>query len=298
MGRLSFVVVSLCSACTVGSGPRDVSADDPLPDDLAVGDIVHLGTIAVVVPEPGMTVQAIADFEDAPPLELTIENPIGGIVRRVEAPISSNPVDLSSLTIPNQCTDGAYNLEGGKWATTMQWYFDSGTTPSGNNVDNVEAAFKDSANAITGAHNGCGIADHVSATNQYMGRTGAGPNMTATATTITCLNPDGKNVVGFGTLPTVDIGRTCIWSGGGYRETDIRLNKARSWFALDVPAGCYKRWAVRAVATHEFGHAFGLAHVSETAHPELTMAPQQGDCTLAPYSLGLGDIKGLEALYP
>jgi predicted Zn-dependent protease len=57
------------------------------------------------------------------------------------------------------------------------------------------------------------------------------------------------------------------------------------------------KYSVEGVGTHEFGHAFGLAHVSESSHPALTMSPVIQACQASETTLGLGDIQGLEAKY-
>jgi hypothetical protein len=56
---------------------------------------------------------------------------------------------------------------------------------------------------------------------------------------------------------------------------------------------------LEAVLTHEAGHVFGLAHVGESRHGRLTMSPYiDGVCNNQESTLGLGDLRGLEALYP
>ena len=55
---------------------------------------------------------------------------------------------------------------------------------------------------------------------------------------------------------------------------------------------------LESVVTHELGHAYGLDHVSELSHGRLTMSRYiDGTCENQEAKLGLGDMKGLEALY-
>jgi hypothetical protein len=298
MRIISLAFLAILGGCMVGAPPRDVSADEPLPADLAAGDLVHRGPVTVVVPDPGMAVSAVAELDDGTAVELAIENPIDSAVRLAVQPAEPPVVEPYSAT-PNECTDGAYHLYGYHWTTNYAWSFDAGSTPTANNVTNVEAGLQYGANGITDQRNKCGLTDRVSATNTYEGRTTARPNLTATTTTITCGTPDGKNVVGFGLLPEHTLAITCAWYDGDNHatEADIRFNKTRAWFALSVPSGCSNRDGIEQVATHEFGHVFGLAHVSQSLHPELTMSPIASPCSNNKATLGLGDINGLRALY-
>jgi predicted Zn-dependent protease len=105
-------------------------------------------------------------------------------------------------------------------------------------------------------------------------------------------------VVGFGTPPSGYLGMTCWWTMSGIIfESDMRLNKAYYHFYVNKPSSCSNRYSIEAVATHEFGHAFGLAHVSETYHPSLTMSTVIRSCQASESTLGLGDVRGLNALY-
>jgi hypothetical protein len=295
------VLIVLVGGCMVGAEPRQFSADQPLPADLAEGDIVVLGEIGVIVPPPGQTAGVIAEQDDGNSVRLVVQNPVGGAVRLVEAPEPvTGPVAVTDFATVNECNDGAYNLEGSHWTTNYSWYFDAGSTPSANSQANVEIGLQTGANAITNQRNKCGYVDKVSATNSYAGRTTAAPNLTANSTTVTCGNTDGKNVVGFGYLPTNYLAITCDWYGADNVsfEADIRLNSRRSWFSQAVPSGCSNKDGIEQVSTHEFGHVFGLAHVSQTTHPELTMSPQAAPCSNDKLNLGWGDIRGLRALYP
>ncbi len=291
---LVFVVLAGCSLGTVEQ--RIVSADEPLPEDLQQGDVVSRAGVEVTVPEPGQQVQIVGEMDDGTSIELTVRNPLDSIVEIVDSP--EEPLVLGAgSTAP--CQDGAFNLAGHKWTTTYQWKFQAGSTPAGNSQGNVELALRNAANAITTQRNDCGFADQVSATHTYLGRTTAAPNIRGTTTAVTCGGADGTNSIGFGALPTGFLAVACSWTdGAGHAvEGDIKYNTRHSWYALDVPAGCNNRFGVQAVGAHELGHVFGLAHVSETSHPNLTMSTAARACSNAPLSLGLGDVRALRQLY-
>lgn len=79
-------------------------------------------------------------------------------------------------------------------------------------------------------------------------------------------------------------------------EADIKLNKQDfSWTTSTV--GCSNQYLVQAVATHQFGWAFGLANVSEASQTNLTMSSRLFACDNSASTLGLGDMRGLEARY-
>jgi hypothetical protein len=189
---------------------------------------------------------------------------------------------------PPPCSDKAYKLSGGKWTTTLRWYFRGSSTPAGLVRSDVRAVIKRSYGNITKARNDCGRADRVSATASFLGKTTAKPS---------CKTRDGRNVVGFKALPSDVLARTCWWvSGSRIIEADVQINSNHSW-ATSL-ATCRFQPMLEAVVTHEVGHAFGLGHVSEKNHGRLTMSTRlDGLCNNQEASLGLGDILGLEALY-
>jgi hypothetical protein len=141
---------------------------------------------------------------------------------------------------------------------------------------------------ITNGRNDCGRPDRIDATHRYLGTTTDRPD---------CKHRDGKNVIGFGRMGFGVLAVTCFWIRNGKMvEADIKINSREHW-ALAMK-GCRRSVSLEAVITHEAGHVFGLAHVGEQRHGRLTMSPfLDGMCKNGESTLGLGDMRGLEALY-
>jgi len=195
------------------------------------------------------------------------------------------------------CTDKARSFNGDvrpRWQETVLWSFRAGSTPGSIGRRATARALQRAIGNIVGAHNDCGRRDRVSATAIYQGSTDRRPAPTENGT---CAKQDGVNVVGFGELRDGIAALTCIWSiGDRIIEADIKLDKDARW-ATSL-AGCDVQSLVEAVATHEFGHVYGLGHVKESTHGRLTMSERlDGYCQNNESTLGLGDMLGLEALY-
>ena len=195
------------------------------------------------------------------------------------------------------CADGKYNFlapSGTRWRHTLDWSFRAASVPSGLSTSGVLDVIKRAFSNVTGARNDCGRADSVSATSRYLGSTSLKPAVTSSGS---CGQPDGHNVVGFAPLGGYYAGYTCIWwSNGSIVEADMRLDTGTRW-ALSS-SGCSNELMMEALVTHEVGHAFGLAHVGEGSHGRLTMSVYiDGLCENQEATLGLGDMRGLEALY-
>lgn len=190
--------------------------------------------------------------------------------------------------VPSPCRDNAYRLSGGRWTRTLKWSFRASSTPAGLSRSSALSVIKRSFGNITRARNDCGRADRVGASASYLGTTSAKAR---------CNSMDGRNVVGFKSLPADVLARTCWWvTGGRIVEADIQINSSYRW-ATSL-SGCRGQPMLEAVMTHEVGHAFGMGHVGEGKHGRLTMSRYlDGLCNNQEATLGVGDMLGLEKLY-
>lgn len=226
---------------------------------------------------------------------LTISGPVAA-APLVEAQRIALPLTSGARVAANKppCQDGAYSLIGGRWNKTVHWTFNADSTPAGLTKAAAETAIVKSFNNITHAFNDCGRADRVSAKHSYDGRATRGPNISKFGN---CKPADGKNAVAFGRLPLGILAVTCTRRLGSFMaEADIKINSRYSWAA--TVKTCHNQELIEPTITHEVGHVFGLGHVGERRHPLLTMSvASDGACNNAASTLGLGDMKGLEALY-
>jgi hypothetical protein len=197
---------------------------------------------------------------------------------------------------PGPCSDKAHSVGAFTWTERFEWTFKGASTPSNVNVDNAETRLKRAAVNITRSDNSCGMADAVSAKQLYLGRAPIAASVNAAGA---CKAADGKNAVSFGDLPAGVLGVACVrFVGAVAIEGDIKLNKADHAFTANIASSCKSRFSIEAVATHEFGHIFGLGHVSESAHGNLTMSTAiNGPCQNAEATLGRGDVLALRQLY-
>lgn len=254
-------------------------------------------------PRPGFGVAVTAITTSGEGLELVLETDLSGVTRVVDhEAIEAQAAALDGVvSSPGACNDGKHALIGFAWAESWAWRFRASSTPLGLRKATVESQLRAAVRSITAARNDCRMPDRVSARAAYLGRTQARPGVRSDGS---CGRRDGQNVVGFGPLPAFIAGLTCttytVPSRGRGRaiESDVLLNKGLRW-ALQR-ATCSRgdnEVMLRSVATHEFGHVFGLGHVRESSHGRLTMSEAIGPCDGSAFTLGRGDLLGLERLY-
>jgi hypothetical protein len=274
--------------------PTSVAAQ-PTPE------LVVANGLGVVAPDPGVGVAVTAVMVDGRSLDLVVETDLDGVTR-VVGPATGTAALTDGVTAgKDACADGKHAEIGFRWTTPWRWRFRASSTPDGMAKATAEQQLRSAVRSITTARNDCGLPDRVSAKAVYLGRTSRKPGVRSTGA---CGKPDGQNVVGFGPLPQFVAGLTCTWYSiplrgwGRAIESDVLINKRQSWATrLASCSVSANEIMLRAVATHEFGHVFGLGHVSEATHPNLTMSEAIGPCDDSAFTLGKGDVIGLERLY-
>jgi hypothetical protein len=291
---LSLAIVAVLAALT----PVAAAGPQTRPRGTALGR-----GLTVAAPPAGYGIAADAALSSGGHLEVVLETGVDGITRDVTAnggEVATPASGLASIAgSPSACSDRAYRLLPMKWAVTWQWSFYARSTPRREIMTSkAESALKAAVASITGERNDCGRSDRVSATARYLGRTTTRPGVDNGCTT-----RDGRSVVGFGDLPMGVLGLTCTTyqlipdAVDRAVESDVLFNKDDFSWATSLATCKGLRAMLRSVATHEFGHVFGLNHVREATHGNLTMSEQIGPCDDSAFTLGKGDMLGLERRY-
>lgn len=303
---LSVFVLLFAAACVEEgeASPGDLAELDDPAESAVDGALVELDGLAAISPPPGVSVWSELLHTDGTTQQFVLHTTLAGEVvfeelgdePRIHAleRTSAAPEPAAAL---HACSDDAYILQGWRWESRLEWYFHAGSTPSELGEDEAEAALVAATDNITGATNSCGLADEVAARHEYRGRKSRSANIGAAGD---CLGPDGVNMVSFGDLPAGVLATACVWFRGGVAtEGDVQFNRRDlSWTTEPRSGACSRQWSLRAVATHERGHTFGLGHVGEGTHGDLTMSPKLGGpCQDSESTLGEGDVLGLRALY-
>lgn len=280
-----------------------IEGEEGNPDDLrATPAIEVLDGVAVATPPPGMRVLVEVIYEDGH-MELAdvSTDDDGEVALRLHGDewglVAPTP---AAEACPTECSDDRTNLTGHHWTTTLSWRYRDAGRPAALDMQATIAAFGYGASGPPMARDACGLADAVSASQAYLGATNIAPNITVGAGgSVLCGNTDGQNVIGWSNIPGGTLGVTCTWSYGSGQavESDMLYDSGVAWYTGNTaPAGCWNQFSLRGVATHEFGHAFGLDH-SPGDSCNLTMYPSTGPCNDGARSFGLGDVEGLESIY-
>lgn len=187
-----------------------------------------------------------------------------------------------------KCTSTANVQNRYRWTGTARWYYNA----TGSKGAYAQSALQKAANAWTGKITACGKTVTSTATNAYVRIAAQAPNVTAAGG---CSTSSGYSVTGWGALPTGTLGVTCVWfdQDGVVQEADQRYSTRYTWSSTASCSG--NRYDVQAVATHEWGHLYGLGHVALGTGQ--VMEASEGPCAVGSRTLGLGDMTGIATKY-
>lgn len=205
------------------------------------------------------------------------------------APDETEQTDAGNSGRGTGCSQTAWAHAGWTAHRGYAWTFNRSTSPLGDQ-NSVQNAFVAAADTWRDVKNPCGVPDYYPFDHWYLGNTTRRANVTLNG----CSNADGHSVVSFRNLPAGVLGRACRFEGpnGSLGEGDFALTTRASTWTLDPTNNCRNRYDVQSVATHEFGHLFGLGH-PPTANNELTMHRTMSPCSKAFRDLGRGDADGI-----
>jgi hypothetical protein len=195
---------------------------------------------------------------------------------------------------PPACQDRTFNLEHHMWGKSLRYRINLGKMPQRFHAKRVVRQIRVANGNMRKGRNTCGKPQLKTPPSHYLGRTSEKPNITASGPT--CGRANTTNIVGFGNLPGSLLGWTCYWFiGGRMVGADILLDNGPS-LATKLPSVCTNTWDFEGTVTHEWGHAFGLAHTGD-GHSNLTMQHLLRPCSTYARTLGLGDWLGMKKMY-
>jgi hypothetical protein len=295
-------------ACRPGDGPI-LAAALPQTVELAEcpigGQMITDNGVGAVVPGPGQGIYVHSlTTEGSQELEVTRYRDGTVELEHVgdETQAAGGEREIGAAGGPGECSDDAFNVSPDfRVEGDLRWYFNPRTTPDELSRKGAVRAIRRGTTAITGARNNCGLGDPVDKAMSYEGSTKARAQVGSGGG---CNDDDERTVVSFGTLPEHTLAVTCVMKhfvDGSWRTkwSDIMLDKAHhNWTTRPKGPSCKGRYDVESTVAHERGHTFGLGHVSESGHGNLTMSDtSNGPCQLSERSLGRGDVLGLRKKY-
>jgi len=259
-----------------------------------VGRLVTDGRVSVRVPPAGMSVAGDGVGTHGEVRGLTVTN-TGATVRAVRDPAGAASGTTSARRgSPPACKDRTSNLEGHRWKTGLRYHVNLKAMPGRLHGNKVVKQIKIANGNMRKGRNTCGKPRLKTPASHFLGRTAAKPNIKPGGPT--CGAGNSRNVVAFGHLPGGLLGWTCYWFFGSRMVgADMLIDNGPN-LVTNLPRSCTDKWDFEGTVTHEWGHAYGLAHTG-SGHANLTMQHILSPCSTYARTLGLGDWIGMNKMY-
>jgi hypothetical protein len=195
---------------------------------------------------------------------------------------------------PPACKDRTFHLEHHTWRKALRFHINLAKMPKRFSKKTVAHQIKVANGNMRKGRNTCGKPRLKTPASHYLGRTAKKPNIDAAGPT--CGAGNELNIVGFGDLPGGLLGWTCYWFiGHRMVGADMLLDNGPS-LTTTLPSTCSNLWDLEGTVTHEWGHAYGLAHTGD-GHGNLTMQHLLRPCSKYARTLGIGDWLGMKKMY-
>ena len=261
-----------------------------------VGRVVTAGRVSVVVPPVGVTVAGDGIGRHGEVSGLRVAN-TGTDVRAVLGSATRSG-GAGAASDPPACKDRTFHLEGHRWVTSLRYRVALSHAPKRYHHRTLTRQIKAADVNMRKGRNTCGKPHLRTPVGHYLGHSAAQPNINPGKSGITCGAYNTKNVVGFGRLPGGLLGWTCYWylnRTGHMGAADIMIDTGGA-LTTHLPKNCSNEWDLEGIVTHEFGHAYGMAHTG-SGHSHLTMQHAATPCSTYARTLGLGDWLGMKKMY-
>ncbi len=252
---------------------------------------VHMG---IEVPASGKSVTETM-LTKSGDYELTVINSHGKLSARTSSPLIRARRAVVSPDTDPACNETSWIPFGFTWNKTLKWYFNESTATNraGLNGAAALAALRAGNTNMTTGQNNCGLpTGSFSAKGAYQGTTSKYANIDSAGE---CLDEDGQNTLSFGPFDDPnDLAQTCTsYDNGIAIETDTYFGSNVGLVTSCPSSG--DKYDLESLATHEWGHSFGLDHATGVNE---VMYPEAMPCPAVRRHLGLGDWNGMDTLYP
>jgi hypothetical protein len=246
--------------------------------------------VGLYVPRRGMVTIHLLTTRGSYMLSATISH--GQLVVRSSRPGTPSPVVPA---IDAACGQKNYLLAHAAWKKTLVWYYNENSVPSGLSGAATLTDIRAGNTNMTQGINNCGYSETgFRSVGSYAGTTGKSANI---RTDGECSASDGQSTVSWGPLSVDQVAYDCTWGSdpSTMTESDILLGSNQG-IVDTLPANCKTSRDLQSVATHEWGHAFGLGDLGGDGDSALVMYDNQKVCTWRRH-LGNGDYYGMAHLY-